>query len=180
VILVRRCAMNDLRCGSAFSLVALAVAVLTALVVVPVATAEPPDRNHVPAPGDVTITDQCAFPVLGHIAGGEIDATFFDKAGIPVKEIGVFPGQTLTVANLETGTSITLVNAGSFQARAQRDGSVTISITGRGPIPNIITGEPGIWYLDGGHVLLTIDADGNLASIETTGNLVDLCDQLAG
>ena len=88
-------------------LLLLSTVLLIALAVAPVATANKPEREIVPAPGDVTITDQCAFPVLGHIEGGEIDTTFFDKAGDPVKKIGVFPGQTLTLTNLDTGKSIT-------------------------------------------------------------------------
>jgi hypothetical protein len=152
---------------------------LIALAVVPAATANKPERGIVAAPGDVTITDQCAFPVLGHIEGGEIDTTFFDKAGDPVKQIGVFPGQRLTVTNLDTGKSITLTDAGSFHATAAPDGSVKVSITGHGPIPNDVTGEPGIWYLDGGQIVLALDADGNLTSVEVMGNLVNLCSQLA-
>ena len=153
--------------------------VLIALAVVPAATANKPEREIVPAPGDMVFTDQCAFPVLGHIEGGEIHTTFFDKARDPVKQIGVFPGQKLTVTNLDTGKSITVVNAGSFQARAERDGSVTETITGRGPVPNFITGEPGLWYLNGGRVLLTFDAEGNLSSVDSAGTLVNLCTQLA-
>jgi hypothetical protein len=153
--------------------------VLIALAAVPAATANKPARQIIPAPGDALISDQCAFPVLGHIEGGEIDTTFFDKTGNPVKLLGVFPGQTLTVTNLDTDKSITVVNAGSFHARAERDGSVTIWITGHGPLPNAITGEPGIWYLNGGRVLVTLDADGNLTSVDVRGNLVDLCTQLA-
>jgi len=153
--------------------------VLIGLALVPVAMANKPEREPVPAPGDMVITDQCAFPVLGHIEGGEVDTTFFDKVGNPVKQIGRFPGQTLTVTNLESGDSMTVTDAGSFQARAESDGSLTVWITGHGPIDNAITGEPGIWYLDGGRVFLTIDADGNLTSVKLTGNLVNLCSQLA-
>ena len=152
--------------------------ILAALAVAPVATADQPAREAVPAPDDLVFTDQCAFPVLGHIEGGEINTTFFDRAGNPVKLLGVFPGQTLTLTNLDTGKSITVVNAGSFQARAERDGSVTISITGRGPIPNLVTGEPGLWYLNGGRVVVTLDEDGNVTSVDTAGTLIDLCTQL--
>ncbi len=154
-------------------------AVVIALAVVPAATANKPVRETVPAPDDMVFTDQCAFPVLGHIEGGEINTTFTDKTGDPVKLLGVFPGQTLTVTNLDTGKSITVVNAGSFQRRAERDGSVTDSITGRGPIPNFVTGERGLWYLNGGRVLVTYDAEGNVTSVDVAGSLVDLCTQLA-
>ena len=60
-------------------------------------------REIIPAPDDMVITGQCAFPVLGHIEGSEIDTTFTDKAGNPVKLIGVFPGNSLTLTNLDTG-----------------------------------------------------------------------------
>jgi hypothetical protein len=105
---------------------------------------------------------------------------FFDRAGDPVKLLGVFPGQTLTVTNLDSGKSMTLSDAGSFRLRAERDGSLKISITGHGPIPDDVTGQPGLWYLNGGQVILTLDADENLTSVETTGNLVDLCGPLVG
>ena len=170
--------MKVRRRGSPVALAALTVAVLAALAVAPAAIADKPERTPVPAPDDLVITDQCAFPVLAHIEGGEIDTTFFDKAGNIVKLHGAFPGQSLTVTNLDTGKSITVVNAGSFQARAERDGSVRVSITGHGPIPNFITGESGLWYLNGSQVLLTFDADGNLTSARSTGNLVNLCARL--
>jgi hypothetical protein len=170
--------MKVLRRGSLVAFVALTVAVLAALAVAPVAIADKPERTPVPAPDDFVITDQCAFPVLAHIEGGEIDTTFFDRAGTIVKLLGVFPGQTLTLTNLDTGKSITVSDAGSFQARVERDGSVTVSITGHGPIPNFVSGEPGLWYLNGSRVLLTFDADGNLTSVRSTGNLVNLCVRL--
>ena len=152
---------------------------LVALAAAPAATAVKPARELVPPPGDIVITDQCAFPVLGHIEGGEIDTTFFDRTGNPVKQIGVFPGQTLTLTNLVTTASITVSDAGSSQVRAERDGSLKISITGHGPLPNEIIGEPGLWYLAGGQVVLNLDANGNPTSVTIRGNVVNLCDQLA-
>ena len=162
-----------------------AVPVLAALLVVslalaPAAGASKPERELVPAPDAMVFTGQCDFDVLGQIDGGEIDTTFFDNTGDPIKKIGVFPGQTLTLTNLATGQTITVVNAGSYQARAKRDGSVEISITGHGPLQNeIVGGEPGLWYLDGGRVLVTLDPEGNLESITVTGNVMNLCEQLA-
>jgi hypothetical protein len=41
-----------------------------------------------------------------------------------------------------------------------------------------VTGEPGIWYSNG-RLRLTFDADMNPTSVESTGKLVNLCDQLA-
>ena len=154
--------------------------VLVTLAVVPAATANKPTREVIPAPEDRVITGQCTFPVLGHIEGSEIDTTFFDRAGNPVKLLGVFPGNTLTLTNLDAGESITLGATGSFQLRVQPDGSGSAMVTGLGAWPegNPITGEPGIWY-QRGRVSATFDAEGNTTSIRSAGTLVNLCTQLA-
>jgi hypothetical protein len=153
---------------------------LVAVALAPAASASKPAREVVPAPGEMLITGQCDFPVLGDIEGGEIDTTFFDNAGDPVKKIGVFPGQTLTLTNLDTGKTITVVNAGSTQFRAERDGSVVLAIMGHGPVPNEVAGgQPGIWYLSGGRVFVALDAEGNPTSITVWGNVVNLCGRLA-
>ena len=154
--------------------------VLVTLAVVPAATANKPTREVIPAPEDRVITGQCTFSVRGHIEGREIDTTFTDKAGNPVKLLGVFPGNTLTLTNLDAGESITLGATGSFQLRVQPDGSGSAMVTGLGAWPegNPITGEPGIWY-QSGRVSATFDAEGNTTSIKSTGKLVNLCTQLA-
>ena len=151
-----------------------------ALTVASPATASKPTREIIPAPGNRVITGQCAFPVLGHIEGSEIDTTFTDKAGNPVKLLGVFPGNTLTLTNVDTGKSITLGATGSFQLRVKPDGSGSAMVTGLGAWPdgNPITGEPGIWYQNG-RVSATFDAEGNTTSIKSAGKLVDLCARLA-
>ena len=154
--------------------------IFIALAVAPTATANRPTREIIPAPEDMVITDQCAFPVLGHIEGSEIDTTFTDRAGNPVKLIGVFPGNTVTLTNLDTGTSVTLGATGSFQLRVERDGSAIAMVTGQGawPTGNPVTGEPGIWY-QSGRVSATFDAEGNMTSVSNSGTLVNLCAQLA-
>jgi hypothetical protein len=139
----------------------------------------PPERKVNPAQKDVHITDQCAFPVLAHFDGPEIETTFFDKAKNPVKLLGVFPGHTLTLVNPATGTSITVGATGSFHARFEVDGSGSAMVTGQGAWPgNPITGQPGIWY-QSGRVSKSWDAAGNTTSLESSGTLVDLCPQLA-
>ena len=153
--------------------------VLIALAVAPVATGNKPTREVNPVQEDMVIAGQCAFPVLTHINGGEIVTNFTDKAGNLVKQIVVFPANTVTLTNLDSGKSITLVATGSFQGRAHPDGSVSFKITGHGAFPgNPITGEPGVWYLSG-RLFANFDADGNLMSTGSTGNLVDLCPRLA-
>ena len=158
----------------------LCTSIFIALAVAPGATANRPIREVIDNPPDMVITDQCAFQVLGHIEGREIDTTFTDRAGNPVKLLGVFPGNTITLTNLDTGTFVTLPATGSFQLRAERDGGASAKVTGHGAWPdgNPVTGEPGIWY-QSGTVRATFDADGNLTSVSNTGTLVDLCTQLA-
>lgn len=50
---------------------------------------------------------------------------------------------------------------------------------GHGPLQNEIAGgEPGLWYLNGGRVVVTIDAEGNPESVTVRGNVVNLCERL--
>jgi hypothetical protein len=153
---------------------------LVALAVAPAATANKPIREIVSSPPDRIITGQCAFPVLGHIEGSEIDTTFLDRRGNPVKLIGVFPGNTLTLTNLVGGKALVLGATGSFQLRANPDGTATAMVTGHGAWPdgNPVTAEPGIWY-QSGRVSATLDSDGNATSVKSTGTLVNLCPLLA-
>ncbi len=153
--------------------------VLFALAITPSASATKPAREIHPSQGDVVITDQCSFPVLGHLDGVEIITTWTDDAGNPVKQIVTFPGNRLTLTNLDSGTSVTVMATGSSQLRAEPDGSVSARAMGHGPFfPNPITGEPGIWYLSG-QGKATIDPQGNVTSAGLAGRLVDLCPQLA-
>lgn len=131
------------------------------------------------AQGDTVIKNQCAFPVLGQIEGIEVIKTFTDAAGNPVKQIVSFPSNRITLTNLDSGTSVTLMATGSSQLRAEADGSTSARAMGHGPFfPNPITGEPGIWYLSG-QGRATIDAQGNMTSAKLAGRLVDLCPSLA-
>jgi hypothetical protein len=155
-------------------------AMLAALVIAPSASANKPIREVFPSPPDRLITGQCAFPVRGHIEGPEINTTFTDKNGNPIRLLGVFPGNTLTLTNLASGKSITLPATGSFQLRAHPDGTAAVKVTGHGAWPdgNPVTGEPGIWYQNG-QVSATLDADGNATSVKSSGTLVNLCPVLA-
>jgi hypothetical protein len=154
-------------------------ALVLALAVVPVATADNPVRRVNESQQDLTITGQCAFPVLAHVQGREILTTFTNRAGDEVRQLGVFPGNTLTLTNGNGGESLTLPATGSFQLRFHADGSATMMLTGHGPfVPNPITGEPGIWYLSG-RIVATFDAEENMTSIDLTGSLENLCPRLA-
>src|SRR5262245_60679615 len=157
----------------------LASTALVALAIVPGAMANKPIREINPSQEDAVFDDSCAFDVLAHIDGGEIITNFPDRAGNLVKQIVVFPGNTVTLTNLDTDKSITLPANGSFQIRAHPDGSESFKITGHGAFPeNLITGEPGVWYLSG-RLFANFDADENLTSSGNTGKFVNLCTQLA-
>ena len=152
---------------------------VVSLAVAAAATATPP-VHEVGTQPDLTITDQCAFPVLGHIEGNERVTTFFDTEGNPAKRITVFPGNTVTLTNLDTGKSVTLVSTGPSLAKVEPDGSGFFQSMGHGvSITNPVTSEPGIWYQPSGRFLLRFDSDGNVTSVQTTGNFVNLCDELA-
>jgi len=153
--------------------------VLICVALGPAASASKPMKQINPSQGDVVIADQCAFPVLGHIEGIEIIKTWTDDSGNPVKQIVTFPGNELTLTNLDTGTSVTVVNTGSSQLRAEPDGFTSARAMGHGPFfPNPITGEPGIWYLSG-QGRATVDSQGIVTSARLAGRLVDLCPSLA-
>ena len=151
---------------------------LVALTLMPSASASRPIRE-VHTQGDALINRQCSFPVLGHIDGKEIVTTFTDRDGNPVKQIVVFPGNRLTLTNVDSDTSITDMGTGSSQLRARSDGSTTARAMGHGVFfPNPLTGEPGIWYLSG-QGTTRIDGNGQVTDIALHGRLVDLCPRLA-
>ncbi len=153
--------------------------VLIALAIASPASATPPDRDIHPSQSDIVIAGQCMFPVLAHIDGREIITTFVDAARNPIKQIGVFPGNKITLTNAESGLSITLMGTGSSQLRPEPDGSTAARAMGHGPFfPNPLTGEPGIWYLSG-QGMATLDPEGNVTSVELAGRLVDVCSELA-
>jgi hypothetical protein len=151
--------------------------VLVALTLMPSASATKPLRE-VHTQGEAMIRGQCAFPVLGRIDGREIITTFTDSDGNPVKGIVVFPGNKLTLTNLESHTSIRVLGTGSSQVRVNSDGSLTARATGHGIFfPNPLTGERGIWYLSGKGTAI-LDEHGTVTSNSLSGRLVDLCSRL--
>lgn len=106
--------------------------VVAMLLVTPAASASKPIRE-VHTQGDGVIRGQCAFPVLGHIDGVEIIKTWVNDAGEPIKQIVTFPRNRITLTNLRSGTSITVLGTGSSQMRARSDGSTSARAMGHGP-----------------------------------------------
>src|ERR1044071_6572741 len=129
---------------------ALCLALLATIVLSPAASAVEPIRVVNPQQDDGVIRHQCGSAIRLHVDGREIITTFLDRADDAVKQIVVFPGNTLTFTNMSTGTARTLQGTGATQLRATGEGGLEVSITGHGPFfPHPITGEPGIWYLSG-------------------------------
>jgi hypothetical protein len=158
----------------------LLVAGVVALALAQAASADKPARDVGIQDETRLIDDQCGFPVVAHAGGMEIDTTFTTRTG-SVTLLGVFPGGTLTLTNLQTGKSIRLPATGSSHIEAGPDGSMSFTADGPGPSPiivNPITGEPGIWYLIG-RLHVDLDPGGNATSISFTGKQVNLCTQLA-
>ena len=160
----------------------LLLTVLIVLAVAPAASANKPTREIIPGQDDVVFTaDQCGFPVLGHIEGGEIITTFTDKAGNAGQADRGLPWQQSDADQPRHGqVDHNPRHWVHPSVRLQSDGSVFYRATGHGFFaPNPVTGEPGIWYLSG-RGTVTVDADGNLTSFPAaTGKLVNLCAQLA-
>ena len=156
---------------SAVTCLALALAPLTTA-----SNGNKPDRRITLDQGDGVIEGSCAFPVFGHIEGREIDTTFGIRDRTVLKLLGIFPGNTWTLTNLDSGKSITVGSTSSFHQVTEPDGSFSVKVVGRGvwPFENPLTGEPGIWYQHG-QVSGVFDADGNPISTKGTGSLVDLC-----
>ena len=163
-------------------LLLLSAVACLALALAPLTTANnsnKPDRQITSDQGDGLIEGACAFPVFAHVVGREIDTTFSVRDRTVMKLLGIFPGNTWTLTNLDTGTSITVGNTSSFHQRTAPNGSFSAKVVGRGiwPFENPLTGEPGIWYQQG-KVSGSFDRDGNPISINGTGSLVNLCPQL--
>src|SRR6476620_10633295 len=98
----------------------LIVTAVCMLFVAPAASATKPIRE-VNDQGDGVIRGQCAFPVLGHIDGVEIIKTWVNDAGDPIKQIVTFPNNRITLTNLRSGASITVMGTGTSQLRAHGD-----------------------------------------------------------
>lgn len=161
----------------------LLVTIALGVALAPLATANngnKPDREITLDQGDGTITGSCPFPVFVHIEGREIDTTFSVQNRKVIKLLGIFPGNTWTMTNTVSGTTMTVGNTSSFHQRTEPDGSFSAKVVGEAvwPFGNPVTGEPGVWYQKG-QVSGTFDADGNPISIGNTGSLVNLCPRLA-
>jgi hypothetical protein len=139
-----------------------------ALSLVPVAGAEPPVREFVPA-SDFTISGSCSFDLAVHIvANNEYQLTFSNGAALVTGALKV------TLTNVSDPTkSITLNVPGPGTSTVSGDGTVTIDARG-----------PWFWFLPGvalytaGHVIFTFGPAGFTLD-QIGGTSTDLCSVLA-
>ena len=154
--------------------VVLALTVAVALCATATASANPPTRTPVPLPED-NIDTGCGFDVLVDYVESNVVSKTFSNDASPVVEIlsGVAKVQ---LANLETGKTIAVNISGPLVVKVFGDGSVVLADDG----PWLHGGVPGLpaIFLTEGHVIITIDAAGNV-TVDGRGRIVDLCAALA-
>jgi hypothetical protein len=168
-----------LKRGSSLGRKILILSVVLVMVSAPAANANPPTREEITGPDDTVVTNQCAFPVLMHIEGTGFITTFTDREGNLVMQHFHFPNNKTVLTNLDGGNSVTVSTTGPALFRVNSDGSSTFLVTGRSPwVGHPITEASGIFLLEG-KLLAAFDAEGNRTSIDFTGEVVDLCAQLA-
>jgi hypothetical protein len=158
------------------------VLALVALVSPSAAMADKPLREVFPPPSDVTL-EHCGFPVLIHIEGKIVSRTWFDDEGNAVRVIETYPGYKWVLTNLLTQERIVVPVPGRAFVEFRADGSVKVTGTGRWTWglthPELITGEPGIFFIRG-HFTFVVDPEGNFTSFELLGGKIEsLCAALA-
>jgi hypothetical protein len=156
-------------------LAALAALAAVALLAVPVASADKPGKEPVPAP-DVTGRFCPDFDVLVHaLVNKEYAHTFSSGAAIVTGTLIV------SLTNLSTNKTIeaNVSGPGFFSA----DGS-TFILGGRSLLYGIAgglgPGSPPTLELTSGRTVVSFDPDGNVTGVTETGASTDLCPALAG
>jgi hypothetical protein len=150
-------------------LVLAASTALAMLTLAPVAGAEPPVREFVPA-SDFTISGSCAFDVAAHVvANKEYAITFSNGATL------VTGALMATLTNVSDPTkSITLNIPGPGLNTVSDDGTLTIDA--RGPW---LFFYPGVLAFTTGHITFTVSPSGEITLEQRGGTNRDLCSVLA-
>jgi hypothetical protein len=152
------------------------LAVALPLIAASNATAGQPTLERVPIDGE-SVSDVCGFPVKIETTGFIVQIRWVDPQG-NVRGIDAAPEAKQTLTNLETSESIRLNIAGPSQFTFNADGSFRFVGTGTWSwTNNPDTLEQGL-FLTEGRFVAALDSAGNF-SFSRTGNLVDLCAQLA-
>lgn len=159
----------------------LVASVLLALLVLPVG-ATAPIRDDAPAL-NTTLTGVCAFPVeFVTLANKEKLLTFFDRAGVPTRQIGT-GALKVRLTNLETGTTLVVNISGPVFIAPHADGSATVELGGRSLLylRQGIDRPPAGITLNAGRLVFAVDAAGAVTAIVSqSGTQRDLCAELAG
>ena len=151
------------------------------LVAAPAGLANMPTREELPPAGDFTDVG-CGFPMFVDFeeAQSAVVTSFFDENGNLVREIAVFPGDTVTITNLETGESMAQSLSGQGVKEFHPDGSTTLAAHGGW---GLWTRAPGDLrrgrFITVGQLVEVRDADGRLVSRALDGRLIDVCAELA-
>ena len=151
---------------------------LSILTAVP-ALAEPPE---VSPPEAVEFDDlfsagfPCAFPVGAHLEGKQGAILFEDRA------ILTSPGLSVTLTNLETGSTVELVIPGTFHDTVLSDTRIQSKAVGRNILFGFFDGQPGM-FLTMGKIVFEWDVTDafsfDLIESESPGTMIDVCAMLA-
>jgi hypothetical protein len=136
------------------------------------------------APGVLPAGVACTFAVSLDLVSGDQgqNFTFFDRNGNVVRQQGTAAPSVWRFTNLDTGKAVTVqLPAGSERVTTSSDGTTTVVIRGGAIGFNAPTDSPPgpFSFMNVGHLVVTIDTNGNGTSLSLSGKRVDLCAAVA-
>jgi hypothetical protein len=147
----------------------IATLTLGALVLAGTAGATKPYmERQVQGPFTLGAGETCSFPVLIQPTAPDV-LNFFVFSDGEVFGSGPFVG---TATNLDTGKTVKINLSGSFSVVLHSDGTVTVTSNG-----SVLSSLFGL--ITHGHVVIELDANGDVTSSRTDGTQEDLCAELA-
>jgi ribosomal protein S28E/S33 len=151
---------------------ALVASLAAALAFTSAASADKPVREPAPS-ADVTGSFCADFDVLVHVTGDKGKAITFSSGRTTIS------GQLkVELTNLETDKTVARNISGPVFISA--DGS-TVTLSGR----SMLFGEAGefgpdpILWITSGPDIVTLDSEGNITGLTTSGHVIDMCEVLA-
>jgi hypothetical protein len=140
-----------------------------------------------PASADSSIVlpagEACTFELRVDIVGeNQVQKTFVDKNGNPVRTLSAGKGSALTFTNTATGATLSFKPNGSVtHTTINPDGSTTVIVTGHDVLilfpTDVPAGPSTTLYV--GRVVFTVDTAGVFTLQEVSGNSTDICVALA-
>ena len=162
---------------SAARKVLVILALIGALIGTPAALADPPQRgpavfdDFTTAPGEV-----CSFGLSFEVVENNVVETFFADGRLQ------FTGHFVSrITNLTSGASIEVNTSGPGTLVLNEDGSASGFARGNSIFilfAGLDVGGPALLHTNG-RVDFTFAAEGGISSLETHGNVTDLCEALA-